>query len=71
MTVPWRYFFCYHFVIYVSCLYFLIILSCLFLATLWSRAGKGQTYWLSCVRCFFLVLLWCPGSGVVLDCIDS
>ena len=40
---------------------------------LWSPAGKGLTSWLSFV--VFAVSLslshWYPGSGVVLDCIDS
>ena len=42
------------------------ILPCLCLTTLWSPAGKGLT---SCVFCYFSIR--CPGSGVVLDCIDS
>ena len=33
-----------------------VMLSCLYIAVLWSPAGKP---------------LWCPGSGVVLDCINS
>ena len=56
---------------------FLSILSCLSnLAALWSRVGKGLTSWLSCVRDIFLCFcrhfpIRCPGSGVVLYCIDS
>ena len=51
-----------------------VMLSCLFNAALWSPAGKGLASWLSCVWssvvfCHFPV--WCPGLGVVLDCIDS
>ena len=44
----------------------------LFIAALWSPAGKGLTSWLSIVmfNCD-LVTMWYPGSGVVLDCIDS
>ena len=45
----------------------------LFICALWSPAGKGLASWLS-----FVVLSvslsfshWYPGSGVVLDCIDS
>ena len=38
----------------------------LFVDALWSPAGKGLTSWLS----FSLSHLY-PGSGVVLDCIDS
>ena len=47
-----------------------VMLFCMFIAALWSTAGKG----LSCVCGVFIVFLslsvWCPGSGVVLDCID-
>ena len=53
-----------------------VMLSCLFLAALWSPAGKGKSQYLgslvcdvcSCVCAFSM---WCLGSGVVLDCIDS
>ena len=48
--------------------------SCLFVVALWSPAGKALTSWLSCVRCFIVILLLsyvlCPGSDVVLDCIN-
>ena len=38
-----------------------------------SPAGKGLTSWLSFVVSFVSLSLshWYPGSGVVLDCIDS
>ena len=54
------------------CLVF-FMLSRLFIAAFGSPAGKGLTSWLSfemfyCV-CHFII--WYPGSGVVLDCIDS
>ena len=40
---------------------------------LWSPAGKGLTSWLSFVvsTVSLSLSLWYPGSGVVLDCIDS
>ena len=40
---------------------------------LWSPAGKGLTSWLSFVVSAVSLSLshWYPGSGVVLDCIDS
>ena len=40
---------------------------------LWSPAGKGLTSWLSFVVAAVSLSLshWYPGSGVVLDCIDS
>ena len=45
----------------------------LFIVALWSPAGKGLTSWLSFVMsyCEFVIMHWYPGSGVVLDCIDS
>ena len=55
----------------VLCL--LCLCVCLFICALLSPAGKGLTSWLSFV--VFTVSLslshWHPGSGVVLDCIDS
>ena len=37
-----------------------VVLSCLFLVALWSPAGKGLTYWLSCLLCFvtFTNMVW-------------
>ena len=44
----------------------------LFNCASWSPAGKGLTSWLSFVVSVSLSLShWYPGSGVVLDCIDS
>ena len=45
----------------------------LFICALWSPAGKGLTSWLSFVVSSVGLSLshWYPGSGVVLDCIDS
>ena len=48
-----------------------VMLSCLFIAALWSPAGKGLISLLSSVWCFIVFChfhVWCPGSGVVLDC---
>ena len=47
--------------------------ACLFICALWSPAGKGLTSWLSFVVSSVSLSLshWYPGSGVVLDCIDS
>ena len=61
-----------HFVIYVTCLS--CFLTCLFIAALWSPAGKGLTSGLLVCEvflCFCHFTMWCPGSGVVLDCINS
>ena len=45
----------------------------LFIDTLWSPAEKGLTSWLSFVmsNCEVVTFPWYPGSGVVLDFIDS
>ena len=45
----------------------------LFICALWSPAGKGLTAWFSFVVSTASLSLshWYPGSGVVLDCIDS
>ena len=49
------------------------MLSCLFNAALWSPEGKGPTSWLLFVMLIMSLLLshWYPGTGVVLDCINS
>ena len=52
----------------------IVLFSCLFIAALWSPVGKGLTSWLccmGCLLCFCHFPMWCPGLGVVLDCIDS
>ena len=61
----------------LSCFCFVFCLLCLcthlFICALGSPAGKGLTSWLSfVVSTMSLSLSHCnPGSGVVLDCIDS
>ena len=50
------------------CLVF-VMLSRLFISTLWSPVGKGLTSWLLFVM--FNCDLWYPGSGVVLDFMES
>ena len=54
-------------------LVFAIFCARLFICALWSPAGKGLTSWLSFVVSTVSLSLshWYPGSGVVLDCIDS
>ena len=51
-----------------------VILACLFLAALWSPVGKGLSF-SSLVCGIFLVFwhfpMWCPGSDVVPNCINS
>ena len=58
---------------FCSLLCLLCLCARLFICALWSPAGKGQTSWLSfLVSTVSLSLSYLyPGSGVVLDCIDS
>ena len=58
---------------FCSVLCLLCICVRLFICALWSPAGKGLTSWLSFVVSAVSLSLshWYPGSGVVLDCIDS
>ena len=50
-----------------------VMLPALLIAALWSPARKGLTSWMSIVvlKCGCYFSMWYPGSGVVLDCIDS
>ena len=67
-----RYFFCGSFM-FLFCLVFAMFCARLFICALWSPAGKGLTSWLSFVVSTVSLSLshWYPGSGVVLNCIDS
>ena len=58
---------------FLFCLVFAMFCARLFICALWSPAGKGLASWLSFVVSSVSLLLshWYPGSGVVLDCIDS
>ena len=58
---------------FCSVLCLLCLCARLFICALWLPAGKGRTSWLSFVvsGCGFVLSLWYPGSGVVLECIDS
>ena len=57
----------------VLCLLCLCARLFIHVCALWSPAGKGLTFWLSFVVSTVSLSLshWYPGSGVVLDCIDS
>ena len=59
--------------LFLFCLVFAMFCARLFICALWSPAGKGLTSWLSFVASSVSLSLshWYPGSGVVLDCIDS
>ena len=58
---------------FLFCLVFTMFCARLFVCALWSPAGKGLTSWLSFVVSTVSLSLshWYPGSGVVLNCIDS
>ena len=58
---------------FLFCLVFAMFCARLFICALWSPAGKGLTSWLSFVVSSVSLSLshWYPGSGVVLDGIDS
>ena len=58
---------------FCSVLCLLCLCARLFIYALWSPAGRGLTSWLSFVVSAVSLSLsnWNPGSGVVLDCIDS
>ena len=63
--------------LWIFCVFSAVCLLCLrarlFICALWSPAGKGLTSWLSFVVYTVSLSLshWYPGSGGVLDCIDS
>ena len=54
-------------------MFLLCLCARLYIYALWSPAGKGLTSWLSFVvsTVSLSLLHWYPGSGVVLECIDS
>ena len=58
---------------FCSVLCLLCLCARLFICALRSPAGKGLTSWLSFEESTVSLSLshWYPGSGVVLDCIDS
>ena len=58
---------------FLFCLVFAMFCVRLFICASWSPAGKGLTSWLSFVVSSVSLSLshWYPGSGVVLDCMDS
>ena len=58
---------------FLFCLVLLCLCARLFIRALWSSAGKWLTSWLSFVVSAVSLSLShrYPGSGVVLDCIDS
>ena len=59
--------------VFLFCLVLAVFCARLFICALWSPAGRGLASWLSFVVSSVSLSLshWYPGSGVVLDCIDS
>ena len=56
---------------FLFCLVFAMFCARLFTCALWSPAGKGLTSWFVVSSVSLSLSHWYPGSGVVLDCIDS
>ena len=58
---------------FFSVLCLLCLCARLLICALWSPAGKGLTlgYRLWCLNVSLSPSHWYPGSGLVLDCIDS
>ena len=54
---------------FCSVLCLLCLCARLFICALWSPAGKGLSFVVSTVS--MSLSHWYPGSGVVLECIDS
>ena len=54
-----------------SVLYLLCLCARLFICAFWSPAGKGMASCLWCLIGSLSLSHLYPGSGVVLDCIDS
>ena len=72
--VPRRFFFCGSFMVFfLSCVCYAFVCVCLFVPC-GHPLGKGWPL-CSCLWCITVSLslsnYWYPGSGVVLDCIDS
>ena len=54
--------------------HFRLFIFCVFIAALRSPAGKDcplGSLLCEVLLCFCQFPMWCPGSGVLLDCIDS
>ena len=66
LSAIWRYFFCGSFVFFMSCVcHAFASVHCCLVATCWEMAD------LLALVVFCRLRMWYPGSGVVLDCIDS
>ena len=71
LTVPRRYFLCGLIVLFMSCVcHAFASVHCCRVVTCWEKAELlGLVF--DVYLCFCHFLMWNPGSGVVLDCIDS
>ena len=71
LSVPRQYFFCGSFALFMPCAcHAFASVHCCLLIVWWERGlPLGSCLWFSIVFCHFPI--WYPGSGVVLDCIDS
>ena len=72
LTVSMRCFFCGSFLLLVFhvCRVFLS-LQCSLVITCWERAGLLALLCVMVSFVFCYIPMWCPGSGVLLDCIDA
>ena len=72
LTIPRQDFFCGSFMLFISCVCYAFVRVCLLLPCC-HPLGKGwplgSRLW--CLNVGLLLSHWYPGSGVVLDCIDS
>ena len=72
LTIPRRYFLCGSFTLFLSCVCYAFVRVCL-LMPCGHLLGKGwplgSRLW--CLIVDLLLSHWYPGSGLVLDCIDS
>ena len=72
LTVPWRCFFCGPFMLFLSCFCYAFVCICLLMPCghlLEKSWPLGSRLW--CLIMKLLLSHWYPGSGVVLDWIDS
>ena len=75
LTVPRRYYFCGSFLFFLSCVCYRYAFVRVWLFVLYGHLLEkglplGTRLWCLAVS-FFLLYHWCPGSGVVFNCIDS
>ena len=58
--------------VFLVCLCLTVLsVPCGLVVTCWKRADLLDLLYVMFFLCFYYFPLWCPGPGVVLDCIDS